>query len=158
MLLVSARADAPALSGAWEKALSSIPAIPDLVTAGGLILDVAGVFVILFGAVAATSSYLLNRRDAASFPLYRKSLGRAILLGLEFMVGGDIVRTVSVEHPSIDNVLVLGMIVLIRTILGWSMQVEIEGRWPWRGSEIAADAGRPADEPSGFVTGSDRRF
>jgi uncharacterized membrane protein len=156
MWLAGPRADAPAISAAWEKGLSSMPAIPDLVTAGGLVLDVAGVLVILFGALAATLSYLLHRRDAASFPLYRKSLGRAILLGLEFMVGGDIVRTVSVEHPSIDNVLVLGMIVLIRTILGWSMQVEIEGRWPWQGSEIAPDADGVATEP-GFSTGTTER-
>jgi uncharacterized membrane protein len=156
MWLAGQRADAPAMSAALEKGISSMPTIPELVTAGGLILDVAGVLVILFGALAATSTYLLRRSDAASFPLYRKSLGRAILLGLEFMVGGDIVRTVSVEHPSIDNVLVLGMIVLIRTILGWSMQVEIEGRWPWQGSEIAPDASGSAEVPTGLATGPER--
>lgn len=110
-----------------------MPYIRDLITAAGLILDVAGVLVILVGAAGATIIYLTRPRDAgASFRLYRKNLGRSILLGLEFMVGGDIVRTVSVEHPGLDNVIVLGMIVLIRTILSWSMEVEIEGRWPWR--------------------------
>ncbi|QBR71018.1 hypothetical protein CU048_06685 [Beijerinckiaceae bacterium] len=107
--------------------------IRDLITAAGLALDVAGVLVILIGAAAATILYVGRRNEAGvSFRLYRKNLGRSILLGLEFMVGGDIIRTVSVEHPGLDNVLVLGMIVLIRTILSWSMEVEIEGRWPWR--------------------------
>lgn len=121
--------------------------LPDLITAAGLILDAAGVIVILFGAAASALAYLLSRRDRASFPRFRKSLGRSILLGLEFMVGGDIVRTVSVEHPSLENVLVLAMIVLIRTILSWSMQVEIEGRWPWQGvgvAEAEADAAEGA--------------
>jgi uncharacterized membrane protein len=122
----------------------AMPYIRDLIATAGLILDVAGVLVILVGAATATLVYLMHPRDGGvSFRLYRKNLGRSILLGLEFMVGGDIVRTVSVEHPGLDNVIVLGVIVLIRTVLSWSMEVEIEGRWPWRAwwvEKITADA------------------
>jgi len=69
--------------------------------------------------------------------LYRQDVGRAILLGLEFLIAGDIIRTVVVA-PTLQNVLVLGVIVLIRTFLSLSLQLEIEGKLPWR-----RDATRP---------------
>ena len=62
---------------------------------------------------------------------YRQDIGRAILLGLEFLIAGDIIRTVVVA-PTIQNVLILGLIVLIRTFLSLSLQLEIEGKLPWR--------------------------
>ena len=61
---------------------------------------------------------------------YRQNLGRASLLGLEFLIAGDIIRTVVVA-PTLQNVLVLGLIVLIRTFLSLSLQLEIEGKLPW---------------------------
>jgi uncharacterized membrane protein len=66
--------------------------------------------------------------------IFRKSLGRSILIGLELLVAGDIIRTVAVA-PSLENLLVLGGIVLIRTFLSVSLEVEIEGKWPWRRDE-----------------------
>lgn len=65
--------------------------------------------------------------------IFRKSLGRSILIGLELLVAGDIIRTIAVA-PSLENLLVLGGIVLIRTFLSLSLEVEIEGRWPWQRS------------------------
>jgi len=62
---------------------------------------------------------------------YRTRLGRALLLGLEILVAADVVRTVAVD-PSVESAAVLGMLVVIRTFLSWSLSVEIEGRWPWR--------------------------
>ena len=62
---------------------------------------------------------------------YRQEIGRSILLGLEFLVAGDIIRTVVVA-PTMENVKVLGVIVIIRTFLSISLQVELEGRWPWQ--------------------------
>jgi uncharacterized membrane protein len=53
------------------------------------------------------------------------------LLGLEFLVAADIIRTVALE-PTMQNVIILGLLVVIRTFLSWSLVVEIEGRWPWR--------------------------
>ena len=66
-----------------------------------------------------------------SYESYKHQMGRSLLLGLEFLVAGDVVRTVALE-PTLNNVAVLGLLVLVRTFLGWSLAVEIEGRWPWQ--------------------------
>lgn len=62
---------------------------------------------------------------------FRSNLGRSILLGLEFLVAADIINTVAVE-PSVQSLIVLAGIVLIRTFLSFSLEVEITGRWPWQ--------------------------
>ena len=84
-------------------------------------------------ALIATTLFLFQRRGETSilFRLYRQDMGRAILLGLEFLVAGDIIRIVVVD-PTFDNVIVLGLIVLIRTFLSMSLQLELDGRWPWQ--------------------------
>ncbi len=102
----------------------------------GTSVDGVGVFIVAAGMVAATIrlvSRLRNRADGAGsyYSLYRQDVGRAILLGLEFLIAGDIIRTVVVA-PTLQNVVVLGMIVLIRTFLSLSLQLEIEGKLPWR--------------------------
>ena len=99
----------------------------------GTAVDTAGVSVIVIGALIATTRFLFQRRGETDilFRLYRQDLGRAILLGLEFLVAGDIIRTVVVA-PTFDNVIVLGLIVLIRTFLSMSLQLELDGRWPWQ--------------------------
>jgi uncharacterized membrane protein len=68
---------------------------------------------------------------------YRQGLGRAILLGLEFLIAGDIRRTVGVA-PTLENVFILGLIVVIRTFLSVALQLEVEGRWPWQRTAGAA--------------------
>lgn len=98
-------------------------------------LEVAGVGVIVIGALFALVSSLDRLRKAGEAEAYyhfRRRLGRAILLGLELLVAADIVGTVAVE-PTLENVLILALIVLIRTFLSVSLTVEIEGRWPWQG-------------------------
>jgi uncharacterized membrane protein len=62
---------------------------------------------------------------------FRRMLGRAILTGLELLVAADIIRTVAID-PTLESVAVLGVIVLIRTFLSFSLEVEIDGRWPWQ--------------------------
>ena len=103
----------------------------------GTAVDAAGVFIIVVGALLATGRFLLRRQDqtGGSYRLYRQDLGRAILLGLEFLVAADIIRTVVVS-PTLEHVIVLGLIVLIRTFLSMALQLELEGRWPW---QCAAD-------------------
>jgi uncharacterized membrane protein len=103
--------------------------IMDLV---GTAIDGIGVFVIIGGALVATARLVIHRqqRTGTSYTLYRQDVGRAILLGLEFLIAGDIIRTVVVA-PTLQNVLVLGLIVLIRTFLSLSLQLEIEGKLPW---------------------------
>ena len=102
----------------------------------GRLLEGVGVAVILVGAVIATVAFLGSLRgdggSDASFRLYRRSLARAILLGLEFLVAGDIIRTVAIE-PTFGSVGILAIIVAIRTFLSIELQLEIEGRWPWQG-------------------------
>ena len=81
-------------------------------------------------AVAAIGKGVAGRLSDAYAP-YRQSLGRAILLGLEFLVAGDIIRTVAIA-PTFSSVGVLGAIVVIRTFLSVALQVETEARWPWQ--------------------------
>lgn len=102
----------------------------------GMLIDAAGVLAILFGAVLATARFALRRQREVgrSYRIYRQDLGKGILLGLEFLVAGDIIRTVAVS-PTLDNVLVLGLIVLIRTFLSTALELELEGRWPWHKAE-----------------------
>jgi uncharacterized membrane protein len=99
----------------------------------GTSVDGIGVFVIIGGALLATVGLALRalRNTGNYYSLYRQDVGRAILLGLEFLIAGDIIRTVVVA-PTIQNVLALGLIVLIRTFLSLSLQLEIEGKLPWR--------------------------
>lgn len=102
----------------------------------GAAVDVAGVAIIVCGALIATGVFihrLFHRREEFSnaYRLYRQSLGRAILLGLEFLVAGDIIRTVAVS-PTFAGVGVLAVIVLVRTFLSFSLEVELEGHWPWQ--------------------------
>ena len=99
----------------------------------GTAVDAVGVLVIVVGALLATLRFFFRRKEgpANSYRLYRQDLGRAILLGLEFLVAGDIIRTVVVA-PTLENVVILGLIVLIRTFLSMALQLEVEGRWPWQ--------------------------
>jgi len=78
-----------------------------------------------------TVRYLFKLDKPGAFESYKHQMGRSLLLGLEFLVAGDVVRTVALE-PTLTNVAVLGLLVLIRTFLSWSLAVEIERRGPWQ--------------------------
>jgi uncharacterized membrane protein len=102
-------------------------------------VEVTGIAIIVGGAFGSLGVFALGfvrRRGAGGAPVdaFRSNLGRSILLGLEFLVAADIVNTVAIE-PTLDSLAVLAGIVLIRTFLSFSLEVEIEGRWPWRGKE-----------------------
>lgn len=103
------------------------------------IMEATGVTAMLLGAVVA-AGVTANRMRAdgmsVAYPLLRKYLGRAILIGLEFLVAADIIRTISTT-PQFDQVAVLAIIVVIRTFLSLALEVEIEGPWPWGGSNGA---------------------
>lgn len=107
--------------------------LDDIVRSIGAAVDLVGVVVIVLGAIASTVVYGRRLREGfeEAYRQYRVSLGRAILLGLEFLVAGDIIRTVGVA-PTFSGVGILAIIVLIRTFLSWSLEVEIEGRFPWQ--------------------------
>ena len=98
-------------------------------------IEVAGVGLIVVGALIATILYLRGGFGAqgweAAYERYRANLGRGILLGLELLVAADIVGTVAIT-PTFESLGVLAAIVLIRTFLSFSLEIEIEGRWPWQ--------------------------
>ncbi|MFD2768492.1 DUF1622 domain-containing protein [Micromonospora eburnea] len=110
----------------------------------GSLLDLAGVLVIAVGVLAATVVFVARwwrtRQFVDAYRPYRQGVGRVILLGLEFLVGGDIIRTVAAS-PTFASVGVLALIVLIRTFLSFSLEVELNGRWPWRGKDSVSGRG-----------------
>jgi len=104
----------------------------------GMAIDAAGVAVIVIGAVMAsvTAVVRLSRRESGVYRGFRQQLGQTILLGLELLVAGDIVRTVATT-PTLIGVTILAAIVLIRTFLSFSLEVEITGHWPWQKRGVA---------------------
>jgi uncharacterized membrane protein len=114
----------------------------DLVDGVGRGFEAAGVVVVVIGCLLAFFAYgVASPREEAAYRALRRGLGRAILLGLELFVAGDIIRTVTV-NPSFTSAGVLAIIVGIRTFLSFTLQVEIEGRWPWQ-----RDQNQSPDEP-----------
>lgn len=100
-------------------------------------IEMAGVFIItafaLYAAISAAISLFRKQRAQEGFHAIRQNLGRGILLGLEFLVAADIIHTVAVEL-SFETVGVLAIIVLIRTFLSFTLDLELTGRWPWQKS------------------------
>lgn len=101
-------------------------------------MDAAGVGVIVLGALLAAVLAAVRGAQRASrsagegtYVQFRRRLGRAILLGLELLVAADIIRTVAIT-PDLPSVGALALIVLVRTFLSWTLEVEISGRWPWQ--------------------------
>ncbi len=97
------------------------------------IIEAAGVLIIAGGSLffLVKSLFTGNKAQGGVFKMLRQDLGKVILLGLEVLVAGDIIATVSTE-PTMKSVLVLAVIVLIRTFLSFSLQVELEGKLPWQ--------------------------
>ena len=94
------------------------------------------VLVILFATISYSLKIMARQADTTTYTDFRHRIGRALLLGLEILVAADIIRTVVLE-PTLNNVLVLGLLVLIRTFLSWSLVLEIEERWPWQPSRTS---------------------
>lgn len=118
------------------------------------VLELAGVGIIIGGVLLATALFVLDgvrvRSWSEAFEGYRSNLGRGILLGLELLVGADIISTITAPLTA-QSVSLLAGIVAIRTFLSFSLETEIEGCWPWRraqrdasGAEARADEGPTA--------------
>lgn len=99
----------------------------------GKVIDAAGVTAIVLGSLSAAMRAVgrLRRDEPNNYRRFRQQLGRSILLGLELLVAADIIRTVAVT-PTLTSVAVLAGIVVIRTFLSFSLELEITGRWPWQ--------------------------
>ena len=98
-------------------------------------IELIGIAIIALGAVINLGQFALRsfgaKRDGDALATLRSNFGRSILLGLEFLIAADIINTVAVT-PTLQSVIVLGAIVIIRTFLSFSLELEIEGRWPWQ--------------------------
>jgi uncharacterized membrane protein len=124
----------------------------ELIQAG---FEVAGILVLVLGAVFAliSSAAALVRKRAGptGYQVLRQHLGRAILLGLEFLVAADIIRSVALD-PTFASIGILGLLVLVRTFLSWALEVEIEGAWPWQQSRAGTPASGDTREGSGLAS------
>jgi uncharacterized membrane protein len=98
--------------------------------------EVIGVAILAIGSLAGLARFLVGGRASwrGAYGKLRIDLGRAILLGLEILIVADIVRTITLA-PTIENAVSLGIIVLVRTFLSFSLEVELEGVVPWRFAE-----------------------
>lgn len=107
------------------------------------------VAVILTGTALYVFRILAHQADVNTYRNYRHQVARALLLGLEILVAADVIRTIALE-PTLQNVRILGLLVLIRTFLGWSLVIEIEERWPWQPQRMEPEgshaSGRGSDE------------
>ena len=99
----------------------------------GQVVDAAGVVVIVIGGIIAgvRAAIAGSMHTPNIYRTFRRQLGRSILLGLELLVAADIIRTVALT-PTLQSAAVLGAIVLIRTFLSFSLELEMTGRWPWQ--------------------------
>jgi uncharacterized membrane protein len=110
---------------------------------GAILIECLAILLIIGFILLATLSWLGRSLSSwqggvpmASYIEYRSTLGRILLLGLELLVAADVVRTVALE-PTLSSIAGLGLLVLIRTFLSWSIVVEVEGRWPWQARQAA---------------------
>jgi len=114
--------------------------VADLVSVS---FEIVGVAVLVIGAVLAFGMYIkaLARRSdiSVAYRDLRRDLGKAILVGLELLVAADIIRSVALD-PTFATIGVLGLIVVVRTFLSWSLELEVNGRWPWQSSRSPNDA------------------
>ena len=98
-------------------------------------IELLAVVIIVATIALATLVYvsriLRGLADVMTYRAYRHQVARALELGLELLVAADVIRTVALE-PTLQNVLILGLLVVIRTVLSWGLVVEIEERWPWQ--------------------------
>ncbi len=122
----------------YEQAISDVVKVVETVGAGIMVLGGLGAF-LLFASRALHAETVRGSYDAL-----RRNLGRCILLGLEVLIVADIVRTIIVD-PTLESVAVLGIIVVIRILLSFSLEVEIDGLWPWRRWQLerSGDPKRP---------------
>ena len=108
----------------------------DLIGTVSYAIETVGVLVIVAGFVLATIRAVKRKKvttSGSAYLEYRRDIARSIILGLEFLIAGDIIRTVIVSD-TLSNVAVLALIIVMRTFLAFTLHLEIEGSWPWQES------------------------
>jgi uncharacterized membrane protein len=106
----------------------------EIISVSGYAIEAIGVLVVVIGTVISSFTFIRTfqkQPEGVAYRSYRRQLGRSIILGLEFLIAGDIIRTVVVAD-TLENVAVLGLIILIRSFLSVTLHLEVEGRWPWQ--------------------------
>jgi len=104
-------------------------------------IEILAVMVIGVAVVASMLSGLIVRfrsDGTAAFKTFKRYIARGLLIGLDLLIAADIIKTVTLE-ATLENVVILGLLVLIRTFLSWSLELEIDGRWPWQAPIGSAD-------------------
>ena len=124
----------------YEHLVSEVVRGVEAVGAGIMVVGGLGAFLVF------ASSALQAGKAQGAYDALRRNLGRCILLGLEVLIVADIVRTIIVD-PTLESVAVLGAIVVIRILLSFSLEVEIDGLWPWRRWQL--DRGKRTEAPRG---------
>jgi uncharacterized membrane protein len=116
--------------------------IKELIEWAATVIEVATVVLIVASSAFGTIRFFfhLNSGAESAYTTFKVHLGKMLMLSLEFLVAADIIRTVALDQ-TLANVGILGLLVLIRTFLSWSMSVEIEGRWPWSNSSTISAEG-----------------
>lgn len=102
----------------------------------GSVVDGVGILIIVLGLILSVLIFFKDwyKEDGLkdSYVRLRQNIGKAILLGLEFLVAGDIIRSVGGNDPTFISIGILGLIVIIRTFLSFTFELEVNGRWPWQ--------------------------
>lgn len=121
----------------------------DVFTTIAVVFEALGAIAMVLGLILAFTlgmrALLRRQRGADVFGIVRSTLGGAIMLGLEILVAADLVRTIT-SKPSIEDALILGLIVLIRTVLSLSIAIEIDGVLPWRRAALTSGASVMAEQ------------
>ena len=123
----------------YEDTISNVVKVVEAVGAAIMVVGGLGAFALFARDVAGAGT------AERAYKALRRNLGRCILLGLEVLIVGDIVRTIIVD-TTFESVAVLGVIVVIRIVLSFSLEVEIDGVWPWRQRQVDARAGGEAQD------------
>lgn len=106
----------------------------ETISFAGYAIEAIGVLIVVLGSLLSSAVFVRTFRqlpEGVAYKTFRRQLGRSIILGLEFLIAGDIIRTVVVAD-TLENVAILGLIILIRTFLSVTLHLEVEGRWPWQ--------------------------
>ncbi len=134
----------------YEEAMLAVARLFEAIAAGVILVG------LIWSVAVASRVYLRSKDGSQAYKSMRETFGGAILLGLEILVAGDLIRTVAVE-PTLENATALGIIVLIRTFLSFSLQIEMDGVVPWRRALVSgATVMKSAYERSGEPTADSR--
>jgi uncharacterized membrane protein len=117
-------------------------AVSNWIAVVGVVIDIAGVAIIVGGIGWATWRFLLRRMEEHKYECYKGRIGRSLLLGLEMLVAADIVKTIALD-ATLTGLAVLAGLVIVRTFLSWTLVLEIDGRWPWQTQQPIRGGSKP---------------